>query len=202
MGTGITWYDVVGALPGASTAEIQRSYEAKANVLRPELLAGASSTVLTAASRAQGLLDTAWRVLGDPAQREPYDQESGMRSIGGGLVRRESIPSEPGWRSSEFDYIAGTAGAKLLGALMLVAELMSPHDHQPRRVAVPDVQGLFFSACSRVLGRQGIHVTPVRLTERPMPVDGLIVSQSPGPLAKMRRGGAPTVQVWHPPARR
>jgi hypothetical protein len=202
MGTGITWYDVVGALPGATTAEIRRSYEAKANVLRPELLTGTSSTVLTAASRAQGLIDSAWRVLGDPAQRAPYDEEAGIRTTGGGLVRRESVPSEPGYGPSDFDFFPGVRATKWMAALVLVADVMGPHDHQPMRVAVPDVQGLFFSVCSRILGRQGIRVTPVRLTERPMPVDGLVVSQKPDPLKKMRRGGALTVQVWHPPARR
>ena len=40
----------------------------------------------------------------------------------------------------------------------------------------------------------------MRLTEHPMPVDGLIVDQSPLPPAKVRRAGALTVEVWHPPA--
>jgi hypothetical protein len=33
-----------------------------------------------------------------------------------------------------------------------------------------------------------------------MPVDGLVVDQSPQPPAKIHRRGELTVQVWHPPA--
>jgi hypothetical protein len=70
----------------------------------------------------------------------------------------------------------------------------------PRRVTVPDVRGLFYNVCQEVAGRLGMQVTPVRLTERPMPVDGLIVDQDPPP-GVLRRGGQLTVRVWHPPAR-
>jgi len=35
-----------------------------------------------------------------------------------------------------------------------------------------------------------------------MPVDGLIVDQSPLPPATVRRAGTLTVRVWHPPVRR
>jgi hypothetical protein len=41
----------------------------------------------------------------------------------------------------------------------------------------------------------------VRLTMRPMPVEGLIVDQSPRPPATMRRTRPLTVHVWHPPVR-
>jgi hypothetical protein len=90
----------------------------------------------------------------------------------------------------------------LFGGLLMLAELMGPHPvGQPWRTTVPEVRGLFFSVCSRILGRHGIRVTAVRLTARPMPVDGLIVGQSPAPPKKIRRGGELTVQVWHPPVR-
>lgn len=202
MGTGITWYDVLGVLPGASTEEIRRSYDAKARLLGPQYVAGAPSTVLTAASRAGDILAAAWRVLGDPTRRAPYDERAGIQRSGGGLARRGNTPSDPGWESPDFDPIGGEAEAGLLGGLILFAGLMGPHHRQPSRVTVPDVRGLFFSVCSDIVGRQGIHVTPVRLTEHPMPVDGLVVGQSPGPGTKMRSTGVLTVQVWHPPSRR
>ena len=38
MRPSITWYDILGALPDASAGEIQRAYDAKADLLRPQLL--------------------------------------------------------------------------------------------------------------------------------------------------------------------
>jgi hypothetical protein len=49
--------------------------------------------------------------------------------------------------------------------------------------------------------RRGLHLRIVRLTERPMAVDGLVVDQDPRPSAKAYRGDKLTVQLWHPPAR-
>jgi DnaJ domain len=198
----ITWYEVLGVLPRAHVREIQRGYDAKARLLRPELIAGAPSPVVTAASRAQAILDAAWGVLGDPAQRARYDERAGIRTIGGGLARRENIPSEPGWTAADFMLPASLTGAALLGGLQALTELLAPRPSEPRRVTVPDVRGLFYSVCSPAVSRLGLRVVAVRLTERPMPVDGLIVAQSPGPLAKTRRSGVLTVQVWHPPDRR
>ena len=66
---------------------------------------------------------------------------------------------------------------------------------------MPDVRGLFYSTCSAITSKLGFRVTAVRLTERPMPVDGLVVDQSPGQAVRARRGSVLTVQVWHPPAR-
>jgi hypothetical protein len=53
-------------------------------------------------------------------------------------------------------------------------------------------------ACLELVGRLDLRVTAVRLTQHPMPVDGLVVGQSPMPPAKIRRAGELTVQVWHP----
>jgi hypothetical protein len=197
----ITWYEVLGALPGASAAEIRGNYDAKARLLRPEYLAGAPSTVITAASRAQGILDTAWRMLGDPARRARYDELAGIRTKGGGLAQRANVPSDPGCGPSDFDFAAGTPGAELLGGLLALADLLGPHPSEPSRILVPDVRGLFYSVCSLAVGRLGLRVAAVRLTEHPMPVDGLVVGQSPSPLTRARRAGALTVQVWHPPVR-
>jgi hypothetical protein len=51
-----------------------------------------------------------------------------------------------------------------------------------------------------VARRHRLQVTAVRLTQRPMAVDGLVVDQDPPP-GTVRRGGRLTVQIWHPPAR-
>jgi len=196
---GITWYDIFGVLPGSTPEQIQSAYESKASLLRPNLLAGAASPVLTAASRAQRLLDEGRSVLGDPQSRRRYDEAVGVRRSGGGLSPPVSIASEPG---SDFDYVPGMPGAAALGVLMELSEWLAPRPaHQPSRVGVPDVRGLFFSVCREVVGRLDLRLATVRLTDHPMPVDGLVVSQSPRPPARVRRGAEVTVEVWHPSSR-
>ena len=64
-----------------------------------------------------------------------------------------------------------------------------------------DVRWLFYSVCREVAAKLDLRLSVIRLTEHPMPVDGLVVDQSRGPLAKARRAGGLTIQVWHPPAR-
>jgi hypothetical protein len=65
---------------------------------------------------------------------------------------------------------------------------------------MPDVRWLFYSVCREVVAKLDLRLTVVRLTEHPMAVDGLVVDQSPGPLAKARRAGGLTIHVWHPPS--
>jgi hypothetical protein len=198
-GAGITWYDVLGVLPGASAEQVQRQFDAKAALLRPELLSGAPSPVVLAASRAGEILRAARRVLADPASRARYDEAAGVRRGAGSLARREALLSEPGldWDAG---FVAGEA-ADLLDGVLALSDWLAPHPRRARRVVVPDVRGLFFSVCLEITGKLGLRVTMVRLTERPLPVDGLVVSQSPGPVGQARRGSALTVRVWHPPAR-
>ena len=180
IGPGITWYDVLGVLPGAEARKIKRRYEEKATLLRPELIWGAPPEVVTAVSRAQELLDTAWEVLGDPEGRKRYDEAAGLRRSGGGL---------------------GQPGTGIESAALALTGWLGPRRRRNRPAAVPDVRGLFYQVCLEVATRRGLHVRTVRLTERPMAVDGLVVDQDPRPPAKARRGGTLTVQVWHPPAR-
>jgi hypothetical protein len=198
-GRGITWYDILGVLPSVSARRIQRAYDAKTSLLRPELISGAPSNVVKAASRAQGMLDAARRVLGDPVNRELYDEEIGFRRSGEGLADQAGFPSDPAWGPA--DFVMGRPVAGLLGALTAISDWLAPHPRPPRRVAVPDVRGLFYSVCLEVTGRLGLQVTAIRLTDRPMPVDGLVVDQSPLPPEMVQRASALTVRVWHPAAR-
>jgi curved DNA-binding protein CbpA len=69
MEPGITWYEVLGVLPGAAADRIKRRYEERAALLRGEMISGAPSNVLVSVRRAQEFLDGAWEVLGDPATR-------------------------------------------------------------------------------------------------------------------------------------
>lgn len=202
-GPGITWYDVLGVLPGASAEQVQRQHDSKAGLLWPELVAGAPSPVVAAASRARDILDAARRVLTDPANRARYDEAVGIRRSGGGLAPRESVSSRPGRELADArDFVGGDLGSEVLGAFLeLAGDWMTPLRRKPSRVMVPDVRGLFYSVCLAITGKLGLRVASVRLTEHPMPVDGLVVDQSPGPAMQARWGSALTVQVWHPPAR-
>jgi hypothetical protein len=194
----VTWYDILDVMPGASAEEIQDRYDARASLLRPEFIAGAPSAVITAVSRAQQLLDEARRVLGDPVTRARYDEVVGIRRSGGGLAPQESFPSEPGWGPEDFDLPVGSRGAELLGGLMALTDWLAPHSGPPRRVIVPDVRGLFYPVCLQIVGRVGLRIRRIQLTEHPMPVEGLVVGQSPRPAMKARRASELTIQVWHP----
>ena len=77
----ITWSDVLGAVPNAETRTIKRKYEDKAPLLRPELISGPPPNVLTAVTRAQHMLDTAWEVLGDPDGRKRYHEAIGLAEV-------------------------------------------------------------------------------------------------------------------------
>jgi hypothetical protein len=122
----------------------------------------------------------------------------GIRRSGGGLAPQESFPSEPGWGPEDFDLPVGSRGAELLGGLMALTDWLAPHSGPPRRVIVPDVRGLFYPVCLQIVGRVGLRIRRIQLTEHPMPVEGLVVGQSPRPAMKARRASELTIQVWHP----
>lgn len=198
MRAGITWYDLLGALPDASSEDVQQAYHAKAGLLRPELLSGAPSTVLTAAVRAQGIIDAAQRVLGDPVSRQRYNEAAGLWGSSGGLDQPRDSPAGSGLPDS--DVPAGNPGAEVLRGLGALNLWLARHPDYQRRIPVPDVRGLFYDVFVEVVGRLDLEITFVQLTEHPMLVEGLVVGQSPGPPEKIHRRGELTVQVWHPPA--
>jgi DnaJ-class molecular chaperone len=199
MEPGITLYEVIGVLPGAELHRIKRDYEARSGLLRPDMIAGAPSNVLTAVTRAQDLLGEAWRVLSDPERRRRYDEETGLRRTGGGLGGPGSSLSAAGFGPDDLGPV-GEAFGELASPMLVLfgGRIRGPQRRGP--ALVPDVRGLFNGTCREVARRHGLEVTAVRLTERPMPVEGLVVSQDPAPGTR-RRGGRLTVQVWHPPFR-
>jgi hypothetical protein len=81
----ITWYDVLGVLPDAPQEDIREAWQARREALQPGLLAGAPPDVLSAADEARQAVQEAWRVLADPAAREPYDEQIGFVRPGEGL---------------------------------------------------------------------------------------------------------------------
>jgi hypothetical protein len=190
----LTWYDVLGVLPGASPGEVQSAYQERARLLDPRMLDGAPSKVLKAADAARATVGEAWHVLQDAAARRRYDEQLAAGRNGGGLGSALSTPSVPG----------GTPSGRYVTADMVIAaleDLLTPHPSPPRRVTVPDLRGLFMGPCLCVTGDLGLHVDMVQLTEHPMPVEGLVVDQSPRPGAEVRRSSTLTVEIWHPPSR-
>ena len=190
----LTWYDVLGVLPGASQGEVQSAYRERARLLDPRMLDGAPSKVLTAADAARATVGEAWRILRDAAARRRYDEQLAAGRDGEGLDGARSVPSVAG----------GTPSGRYLSADVVIAaleDLMTQHHSPPRRVTVPDLRGLFTRPCLQVTGDLGLHVDMVQLTEHPMPVEGLVVDQSPPPGAEVRRSSTLTVEIWHPPSR-
>lgn len=66
------------------------------------------------------------------------------------------------------------------------------------RLAVPDLRGLFYRSSQEIAAMAGLRLAVVRLTPDPLPVEGLVVGQSPAPGETVRRRSTLTVQVWHP----
>jgi DnaJ-like protein/PASTA domain-containing protein len=183
----ITWYDVLGVLPDATPDDIREAWQARTAALQPATLAEATPDVVSVADRARQAVQEAWRVLADPAARESYDEHVGIRRPGEGLTSPGRGPLGPdvslGERWSTAD-----------------EEALEPYSDPHGRTVVPDVRGLFFRACMEVAGRVGLHVSLIQLTPHPMPVEGLVVGQSPAPGEQPHRDSKLTVQVWHPPA--
>jgi hypothetical protein len=190
----LTWYDVLGVLPGASPEQVQSAYQERARLLDPRMLSGASSKVLKAADAARATVDEARHILQDAAARRRYDEKIGATREGEGLDIAQSTPSGPG---------GAPAGRYVTADIVLagLADLMTQHPSPARRIMVPDLRGLFTRSCLRVTGDLGLHVEMVQLTEHPMPVEGLVVDQSPLPGTKVRRSSTLTVEIWHPPSR-
>jgi len=190
----LTWYDVLGVLPGASPGQVQSAYQERARLLDPRMLDGAPSKVLKAADAARAAVSEAWRVLQDAAARRRYDEQIGVRHDGEGPGSALSTPSGAG---------VAPAGKYVTADMVMasLADLMTTHPSPPRRVIVPDLRGLFTKSCLRAAGDLGLHLEMVRLTEHPMPVEGLVVDQSPLPGSKVRRSSTLTVEIWHPPGR-
>jgi curved DNA-binding protein CbpA len=78
----VTYYEVLGVLPSAGSAEIKRAYRLKARLHHPDV-AGAESAGMQAVNQA-------WATLGDPARRRAYD-----RVLGIGIVVRPSSSPAP-----------------------------------------------------------------------------------------------------------
>ncbi len=204
MADGITWYDVLGVPAGASADTLRQAYEDRKRQLRAELLNGAPSPVLSAATRASQSIEAAWLVLSDPGQRRRYDEELGLHQERG-LRDSAGFGGSAMSGADPFYWLRGPSGlgAALAEAAMALAGWLGPHPSPPpRRRTVPDVCGLFYQPCRDVVTMAGLRLTVVRLTPDPMPVEGLVVSQSPSAGSHVKTGSTVTARVWHPPRSR
>jgi hypothetical protein len=195
----LSYYDVLGVPSGASADDVQRSYDAKMAVLAPGMISGATSKVIAAADRARAAVELARFALIDPARRRRYDEDSGVLRVGGGLSRRQPVPSTGNWTWD------GNTGTDLDGAvefLGMIADWLGLRPARARRVTVPDAQGLFVGPARRLMSLAGLRAAVVRLTKDPMPVEGLVVDQSVPAGARARQMSPIELQVWHPPRQR
>jgi hypothetical protein len=202
MADQLSYYDILGVEPGATADEIRLAYETKAGVLAPAMISGAPSKVVGVVDRARAALEIAQRTLLDPAARQRYDIEIGIMRPGAGLVDPVPVPSEGSWSWTPAGGRTGMYRADVLvEGLGMIADWLAPRPAPPRRVAVPDVRGLFVTGARRLLVASGLRSEVVQLTHDPIPVEGLVVDQSLQAGTKAHRASTVTVQVWHPARR-
>ena len=190
MAAAVTWYDILGVVPGASADRIRRAYEDRLRLLAMSDLVGAPPEVIGVAAQARDMLDMAWSMLSDPATRERYGERAGLAGTQDGPVVSTAAYAPIAVGSGRSGFLSAIADA--------VAEWLAPKRRPPRWVTVPAVMGLFFSSCAEVATRAGLRVRAVRLTEHPRPVDGLVVGQEPPPGRSVARLSTLQVTVWHP----
>jgi hypothetical protein len=192
----LTYYDILGVLPGASAEDVQREYDAKMAVLAPGMIAGAPSKVVAIVDRARAALELARRTLTDPVGHRLYDVDSGVLRVGGGLSRPQPVPATGDWTWDGNG--TGTDLDALPEFLGMIADWLALRPAKARRVTMPDVRGLFVSPARRLMALSGLHPELVQLTQYPVPVEGLVIDQSIPAGEQIRRSSTVTLQVWHP----
>jgi len=195
----VIWYDILGVTPAATAEDIRLAFEARSKLLDTGVI-GEPARIVAAVNRARALLDQAHQILRDPGARSSYDQEILARSANSGLARPEPVPSEPGLDVAGEVVSYRESLAVVTAAIVAIADWLAPHHEARGKVVVPDFRGLPVSLCMRCTARSGLHVRLVQLTKNPLPVEGVVVDQSPAAGDRVRRSSTLTIEVWHPPA--
>lgn len=203
MADGVTLYDVLGVTAGASVDTIRYAYDARLRQLRQDLAAGEPSPVVSAVTRAREAVEMSWLVLLDPERRHAYDKAIGLH--------RQGLRGSSGFAEDAFQYggdpydgmraAEGLVHGEALRTFTALLAWLQPTRPSPRRrmITVPDLRGLFYRPCQAAAMMAKLRLEVVRLTQDPLPVEGLVVAQDPPPGAQARPHSALTVQVWHPP---
>jgi hypothetical protein len=191
----MNYYDVLGLASGAPVDEVLDSYWAKAAVLDPSLLAGAPSAVVAVIDRARKAVEVARHTLTDPVKRPQYDIAIGIVRPGSGLVSNE-MPTDPSYAMGGFFDLADPDNYE--EALTVLGDWLAPQPAHPHHVMVPDARGLFLNSARRMMELAGLGCHFTQLTKEPLPVEGLVVDQTPTPGERVHPMSAVVVHVWHP----
>ena len=176
-----TWYDVLGVSCGASAVTLRRAYEERMLLVRRYLTAPA----LTAPALATPTLTTPAPA---PGQTAPIALAEAPGPVASAAARAAAAVEEA-W------LVLGDPEQRRRYDARLGLPLTIPAG---RRRVVPDLRGLFYRSGQSVAATVGLRLAMVRLTPDPLPVEGLVVGQTPDPGETVRRRSTLTVQVWHP----
>ena len=91
-------------------------------------------------------------------------------------------------------------GAAVVAAVESALDWLSPKRRRSKRVSVPDFTGLGTLELLYVAMRAGVKVDVVRVVEHPLPVEGVVIDQTPAAGTEVKRDSVVTVKVRHPAA--
>jgi curved DNA-binding protein CbpA len=168
----VTWYDVLGVPRGASAVTLRRAHEERLVQLRSFF-----TPPVPVPSAAMG------------AAPVPSAQTSDAPSAVVSAASRAAAAVEEAW------LVLGDPEQRRRYDTQLG---LRPPIPRRRRLTVPDVRGLFYRPSQAVAATAGLRLAVIRLTCDPLPVEGLVIGQSPDPGETVRRRSTLTIQVWHP----
>ncbi|MEO7802954.1 MAG: J domain-containing protein [Actinomycetota bacterium] len=117
----LSYYAVLGVTADATRDQIQQAYRRRANEYHPDRHAMSPEAVATHANNAMVEANEAFRVLGDPIERQVYDA----------LVLRERNQATAKLRRSSAHGTPKTLGVVMLGVFLLIPLIFTLVDSSP-----------------------------------------------------------------------